>query len=415
MTIKQFYLDQRSGDVTFEMTNGNTESFNLSVANNMMDNGVNYIQSLLDLPTPTEGMITLGKGAYCFVGDVDLEGARLVFTNDAVIFGTSSETSSITSTGLTGNPLITSSHDLPMRNIEIRDLEQGFNLTTEDNTKALDWTAVNFVNVDYIGIVSGYSNFIQTFSAYFDSGKITFSGTVGTVGFDSTLFSLPIGKAIEFAEDFVSTRRIRFIFCPFVITSGNTGIDLPLTATVPVDSYNLLECNFSGGGTYLTGVNQTSDIARFKGNKGIINTAVNGQMYLTNNVSTTTIANTTDFFKAQGTTIASADNQKYLHSSNRLTNNSVISRKFLIQVSLSFSAGNNNVCEFGIFDSELNQVRTPSRTKSTANASGRAENITFFCVVEHSQNDYIEVHVRNTSSTSSITVTDMNTLITEIN
>ena len=97
-----------------------------------------------------------------------------------------------------------------------------------------------------------------------------------------------------------------------------------------------------------------------------------------------------------------------------MTNEALVSRKFLVQASLSFSAGANNVCEFGFYDSELSAVRTPSRTKSTANSAGRAENVSFMCVVEHQLNDYIEIHAKNTSASTNITVTDMNVLITEI-
>lgn len=110
----------------------------------------------------------------------------------------------------------------------------------------------------------------------------------------------------------------------------------------------------------------------------------------------------------------SADNSKYSHSNNRLTNNANISRKYLIQANLSFSSGNNDVCEFGFYDSKLATIRTPSRTKATANASGRAENVSFACVVSHSNGDYLEIHASNNSSVANITVSDLNFVITEI-
>ena len=69
---------------------------------------------------------------------------------------------------------------------------------------------------------------------------------------------------------------------------------------------------------------------------------------------------------------------------------------------------------FGFYDSQLATVRTPSKTKSTANATGNAENISFACVVTMGLNDYIEIHFSNTSAANDITVSQLNFAITEI-
>ena len=86
----------------------------------------------------------------------------------------------------------------------------------------------------------------------------------------------------------------------------------------------------------------------------------------------------------------------------------------MIQCHLSFSSGNNNVCEFGFYDSQLGTIRTPSRTKSTANGTGRAENISFACVISGEVGDYLEIWCANNSATTNIRVTEMNFIITEI-
>jgi hypothetical protein len=86
----------------------------------------------------------------------------------------------------------------------------------------------------------------------------------------------------------------------------------------------------------------------------------------------------------------------------------------LIQANLTFIAGANNVCEFGFYDSQLAGIRVPSQTKSTANTGGRAEGITFFCVVTMVAGDFLEVHASNTSAVTDITVEQLNFIITEI-
>lgn len=141
---------------------------------------------------------------------------------------------------------------------------------------------------------------------------------------------------------------------------------------------------------------------------------VNGQLYMQNNIAATTISASNTFYKVLGTTTPSIDNYKYIHSNNRLTNDDYILGKYLIQCNLSFISGANHICEFGFYDSKLSAVRTPSKTKSTSNGSGRAENISFSCVVNHSVGDYLEIHCANNTSAQNITVTDINFVIIEL-
>lgn len=152
----------------------------------------------------------------------------------------------------------------------------------------------------------------------------------------------------------------------------------------------------------------------FVASKTDLPTAVNGQLYMQNNATATVVSASNTFYKVLGTTTASVDNSKYSHSNNRLTNNANISRKYLIQCVLSFTSGNSHVCEFGFYDSKLGAIRTPSRTKATSNAGGRAENVSFACVVSHSNGYYLEIYCANNTSAQNITVTDMNFVITEI-
>ena len=133
-----------------------------------------------------------------------------------------------------------------------------------------------------------------------------------------------------------------------------------------------------------------------------------------NNATVTTIASSSTFYKVSGTTTASSDNSKFSHSNNRLTCDADIVRKYLIQCTLSFNSSNGNVCEFGFYDSQLAGIRTPSRTQATANAAGRAENVSFSCVLFMSSGDYLEIHCANNTGSNDITVTDMNFVVTEI-
>lgn len=380
----------------------------------LQDGSVVFVSSKSDLPTPSGGVITLAANVtYFFTSVVDLTGDRLVCGDNTTIIGGSSENCRIKSTGLV-SALITSIYSLPMRNITI-EADVALDLDGDGVTTALDWDGVNFTNCPDVGVIQNYANFTMFNGAFLDSGGLTFTGTFGTIAFSQCLFDCVSGNQLLILNSALTvSRRFRIIYSSFIVEAGEVGIDVNVSATIPTESYILDTVNFSGGGTYLSGVGVTSNDALFINCVGIVNSAVNGQLYMQNNATATTVAATNTFYKVAGTTTASADNSKFSHSDNRLTCDATISRKYLIQANLAFSAGNGNVCEFGFYDSQLSAIRTPSRTKSTANAAGRAEGINLFCVLEMSSGDYLEVHAANTSATTNITVEQMNFVITEI-
>ena len=374
-----------------------------------------FVSSLYDLPVPVSGVITLeDEKTYFFISEVDLLGNRLVCGVNTTILGGSSENCRIKSTGLTGTALITSNYSLPIRNITI-EADVALNLDGDGVTTALDWFGVNFTDCNTIGTIRDYSNFIMQDSAFLNSGGLTFDGTIGTIAATQCLFDVNgTNTAFILPATLTVTRRFRITYSSFIVTSGQRGIDVSTSATIPTESYILDTVNFAGGGTYLGGVDHTSNDALFINCTNITNTAVNGQLYMQGNATATTVTNTTSFFKVAGTTSASADNSKFSHSNNRLTCDAIISRKYLIQCSLSASAGTNHVLEFGFYDSQLNAVRTPSRTKVTSNGSGRVESVTFMCVVTMTNGNYLEIHARNNSSATNIIVEQLNFTITEI-
>jgi hypothetical protein len=310
--------------------------------------------------------------------------------------------------------LITSAYSLPLRNITI-EAALALSLDGDGTTTALDWFGVNFTDCAVVGTVKDYTNFIMSDCAFLNSGGMTIDGTFGSVGISQTLFDCNTTNTVFILPATLTiSRRFRIIYSAFIVLSGETAINVNASATIPTEAYILDTVNFSGGGTYLSGINHTSNDSLFVNCTNITNTAVNGQLYAQSNATVTTISVQNTFYKVAGTTTASADNSKFSHSNNRLTCDAVISRKYLIQCNLSFTSGNNNVCEFGFYDSQLATVRTPSKTKATANGSGRAENVSFACVVTMGLNDYFEIHCANTTATTDITVDQLNFIITEI-
>lgn len=381
-----------------------------------VQNSLLFINHLQDLPAASAGVITLQANATYFLnGTIDLLGARLVAGQNTSIIGGSSENTFLQSTGLTGTALITSEWSLPIRNISII-ADIALDLDASGNAlQALDWQAVNFIGVSNVGTIANYANTTFFNCAFLSSAGLKFDGTIGTITFNQCLFTgVDAETLVTILDTATITRRFRVIYSSFVLISGMTGISISDTPSIPVESYILDNINFSGGGTYISGLDDSSNKTLFTKCVGIVNTTVNGQLFMTNNATTTTVSAINTFYKVAGTTTPSVDNKKYDHSDNRLTNRAVIERRYLIQCTLSFNSGNNNICEFGFYDSKLAAIRTPSRTKSTANAAGRSESVTLSCVVNHSNGDYLEIHAANTSATTDITVTDMNFIITEV-
>ena len=390
----------------------------IQLSPDVVPENVVYVNELADFGTPSNSVYTLAANkTYIITTAIDLDGGRLVTGGVCNLLGLSSEVSSITSTGLAeGTAMITSAYTIVIENITFKDVDTCISINGTDRLVALDWENVNFSDIPNVGVINTCDNFIMETSAFLSAQGLRFTGTIGTVGILNTLLvgTGAAGNIIELDASCIITRRFRISYSSVVAVSPTVGINVNASTTIPVEAYILDTVNFAGGGTYISGTLQDSNKALFTACTAIQNTAVNGQLFMVDNAVATVIEDTTNFVKVVGTTTASVDNQKYAHSNNRLTNEAVIKRKYLITASLSFTAGANNVCQFGFFDSELDDIRTPSKIKSTANTGGRAENITLQCVVSHSVGNYIEVWARNTSNTTNITVTDMNLVITEI-
>lgn len=389
-----------------------------SVSGGINTSQIIFVGQKSDFPSPSGGIITLSDNVTYYITDhIDLLGDRLVGGSDTVLIGGSSENCSLTSTGLSaGTPLLYSEYTTPIRHITIKSVDTAIGFDGSDRVVALDWTGVNFLDVPNVGTIDTCDNFIFSKGALLNSQGLIFTGTLGTIGFDNSIFrgDGTSGAIVTLDASCVVTRRFRTIYSSFIAFGSTVAVDVNASATIPTEAFILDTINFSGGSTYLGGLNHTSNDSLFINCVGITNTAVNGQLYMQGNATATTISNTTDFFKVLGTTTPSSDNSKFSHSNNRLTCDATISRKYLIQCMLSFTSGNANVCEFGFYDSQLAAVRTPSRTKSTANASGRAENVVFGCIVQMDLGDYLEIHAKNITTTNSITVDQLNFTITEI-
>jgi hypothetical protein len=269
-----------------------------------------------NLPASVGGVVTLLAGkTYLLSEPIDLLGDRIVAAGVCNLFGTSSETASITSTGLgVGVPLLTSDFTIVLESITIKNVDTAIAIDGNVNLVALDWRNVNFENVPNVGVINTCDNFIFDTSAFLGAQGLRFTGTIGTVAMNNSLFRGlgSAGKIIELDASCTITRRFRIIYSSVVAFGSTVGIDVNTSTIIPIEAYILDTVNFSGGSSYLSGVDNTNNKALFVNCVGITNTAVNGQLFMQNNATATTIINTSDFFKIEGTTTASPTMQSLL-------------------------------------------------------------------------------------------------------
>ena len=407
------YLDDATSDVPKKIL---YSDFTSSISTNIATGNIIFVTTKTDLPTAVSNVITLeANKTYFFTTIVDLTGDRLVCGANTTILGGSSENCVIKSTGLSSSTaLITSVYSLPIRNITITH-GTALNLDGDGTSTALDWFGVNFTDCATIGTIKDYTNFIMGDSAFLNSSGMTFDGTIGTIAFGNCLFDCASGgTAITILSTATISRRFRIIYSSFVTLSGETSINFSTSASVGNERYILDTVNFSGGGTYITGVDQTSNKSLFTNCVGIQNTTTRGFYYMVNNTTDTPIGvpNVNTWVKALGTTTADSNNSKFTHTNNRLTYTGAFNTSFLITVNTAVRAGASNqnisigIAKNGtiLANSEMTIRTSTSNQEHPGSTQYQIDLIT---------NDYVELFVKNNQSTD-VRVSDLNFSVVKI-
>lgn len=410
-------LAGEKGVVVFDETLGVNKYWNGSewVGSPSADNFI-FVNSKDDLPTASGGVITLeAEKTYYFTTEIDLVGDRLVGSQDTVILGSSSENSSITSTGLGASEyLFYTEFTTPIRHITFKDHTLGVGINVSNSGAqpiALDWYGVNFTNLDTSLVCGDIDNFILTVGAILNGGQFVFIGSVGTIGINSSIF-VGDGSAqplIQVTSAATITRRFRVIYSAFIAFGSTEAIDVEVGATVPTEGFILDTCNFSGGGNYLPSIDHTDNKALFNNNVGITNSADVSQYYMNGNATATVVSVVGTTYKVLGATTSASVTSKFTNTDNRATYVGSLDRFFKVTTTLSMNSGNNN--QIGIYIAKNGVVLPESEIYITTNSGGRAEAAVVQTLVQLTTNDYIEIFVENDTSTSNITVTDLNVIV----
>ena len=377
------------------------------------------IDKLSDLPTAVAGVITLETPYnYFFTKEIDLLGDRLDCNGAVSLLGGTPELSKVTSTGLAaGTALLTSEYTVALNSIAINHTTALALDATANANQVIDWFGVNFEDsTTAVGTIKNYDNAIFNTIGFLNSGGLTFDGTIDTIAFTDTIFENTTAlTSIILPTTLTVSRRFRIDNSSFVSLSGETALNVSTSATIPNEGYILNNVNFSGGGTYLTGVQSTDNKARFEGCRNIDNSGNIGQYFMVGNATATTISVSGTFYKVAGTTSTGTYVEKFdvTTTSNKAVYSGSLVGFYKVTVVASMVSGNNKVLAVRI--AKNGTTTTSSQTKSTSNGSSRSESIMSQDVVQLSNTDYIEVFVANTTDTTSITVEDLNVIIERLN
>jgi len=381
------------------------------------------VKSLADLPTPVLGVINIPtKTTLFFPNEINLAGNRLNFAIDCAIIGTSSETSKVTSSLGNGIVLITSVGSLAIQNVALQvvpliggDVPIVFNLNgISEPMAAIDWNFVNIIDSN-IGSIQNYANAVFLNCAFIGSTNgVTFDGTFDSIVFEGCIFRNGVsGTCITIAPTAIINRRIRFENTPIVATGANIGINVSVLATIPVEGYIAKFVNFSGGGTYLVGVQPNDNKALFIECRGVSNSASISELYMINNATATVVASTVVFYKVLGTTSSGVYIQRFTNTNNRATYIGALTKFFKVDTVMSANAGNNQLLVMRIAKNGVTIVS--SENQSTTSGAGRSESLKSQTIVELSTNDYIEVFIQNNTAIANITASELNLILTPLN
>lgn len=415
------FFDKDSGQMLTTNKSGEAQS-----ANNSQN--TTYVYSAADFGTDIVDFRIQLKPNHCYIvcGDILLDGLGLQMTGTTAILGLTSEVSKISGTGDSVNgALIKSIYTLTLQNISLTCDFQLLDIDTA-NLGAFDWTAVNIINTNNVGTIKNVSNFISFSCTFIQSAGLVFSGTFGTISFDTTLFdsapvplSPPTKPIITIASTAIIQRRLRFVFSAFVCLANEIGIRIETGASIPNDQFILFACNFSGGSSaYIDNITQNNNISDWQNNKGILNSASIGGLYMVDNTTATSVPNITTFVKILGTTLPISIMQRFSHTNNRLTYTGAIQNVFKISVVLSVtSASNTQTLVFRIYKSNAGgggALLFESESQTTTSNSGRSENVKLQGIVNLASGDYIEVHAKNQTTATNIICSELNIIAERI-
>ncbi len=378
---------------------------------------VTSVDDLIEAGTVAGNVITIVNKALCLLTTVDLNGKRII-ANNSTVFGFSSVTSRMFSTGLAGEYLITGQNVLTLDTFTLfgNGLDYGVSFADAAGSVVANLFLVEFCN---IGLdVTSATNILLNNCNFIDS-KVIFRGNHTYIGLTANLFYGSPGSAdslIEFASPFVSLDRV-------VLDNNNFEQNNTLAAGIKfvagfVSGIQSIQFQFNTfkivpTSVGVTGLTTTDLRADFFKNIGITNGSSIASYYFNANAAVTNIIAQNAAVKVNSTsTTANTVTNKFAITNNRATYIGIRTEDFVVGATVSVTSASVND-QIALYIAKNSVILPESRQVVTTNNTNRAENVSIQCLVALATNDIIEVWAANLTDTSDITVTDVN-LITRV-
>lgn len=379
--------------------------------------GAIVVQQLADFPAPVGGVITLADNVvYQICGAINLGANRIVCGENTVLSGFDSSLSKLISSQASID-LISTTKELFIEKLTITASGTGSRAiyANGDGTKSIRIRQCAFIGCARVGtIINYYGAIVDSCFLFYCSQGWDCDGTFRSILHDKCGSTSPNSgfTYLTIPSTFTATVRLIIANCGIDVPALTTGLSVNGAASIPVEGYVIVASAFTGAGAFTAGLDENSAKSYWKANIGLFDTYPHAGYYMDNNVSATTIPNTTSYVKLVGATQA-ADTTGFTLTANKSLYTGSKQRKFLVSgcVSISSAIPNQSVI---VAIAVNGNIVNASRSQAQTGLSSQTETFPVSAVVTLNPNDYVELFARNTSTSSNLTWKDGNVFITEI-
>ncbi len=369
-----------------------------------------YVYSLADLPAPVGSTITLSANSmYIFKGFVNISPFYLEL-NGANLRGIDPARDGVSST-VGGAILRSTDVSVFIEDLAVIPLSAGTKAYDfKDGTKTkfcnlFSGNSVVEVGIPSLGVgqISGFkaATIVKNYWSCADGLKVT--GNMGKFACSFTFITnVTSGAGIEFlgtlVVDDIDLSNNYFVY------NGQSGVKLIAGATV--DRGRLTTNMFRGVGTVLNGLTPYDPGWRMLQNTNIPDSRAYGYIYTNASASSTTTSPNNTYVKVNGTTSSVKLLKFESGTNNRLTYNGkegIVASVFITVTGKSPANG----AEFTLAVSKNGTaISNPNQSTGTM-INNQVFTLVLETEVDMSTDDYIEAVIKTTSSTSSLTISDL--------
>lgn len=392
-------------------SNGVWKSFAYVAGSNIV-----YVYSLADLPAPAGTAITLdATKIYIFSGMVNIS-PNYIIMNGAGLRGTDPQKDGAMSS-VSGAVLRSTNTSVYMESFAVIPLTGA--------TKAYDFsdsTGAKFCNIFSgcsvvelgipslgVGQISGFEaiTYVKNYWNVTDGLKLT--GNIGKfAGQLNYMKGITSGSAIEFLSGL--TIQDVDLSSNYFFYTGQTGIKLNAGATIVRG--RLTSNMFKGVGTPLLGLTSYDIGWKMLQNTNIQDTRSYGYIYLNGNTAGTTTSPSDTYVKVAGSTTSTKLLKFSSPTSNRLTYLGKDPIVASIDIILSGKSPANGA-EFTIAAYKSGSIITGPIMNTGVMINNQVFTLNLKTEVDMVTNEYIEVYIKTTTSTTPIIIADMQFRVTE--